>query len=66
MFNPQLAQAFSQARQQELRRAAERSRSVALVRPSRRSLIAQLRQVLNRAPRPAQPTTEMLPSHAGR
>jgi hypothetical protein len=66
MFNSQLAHALSQARQDDLRRAAERSRQMALARPSRPSLIARLQQILSRAPHPAQPTTEMVPTHASR
>jgi hypothetical protein len=66
MFNPQFAHAFSQARQEELRRAADRSREVALVRPPRPSLIARLHQVLSRGNHRAQPTADIVASHAGR
>jgi hypothetical protein len=67
MSNSQLAHALSQARQDDLRRAAECSRHVALVRPARPSLIARLQQILSRAPHPAQPAAAgMVPTHAGR
>jgi hypothetical protein len=66
MFNPQLTHGLSEARQGDLRRAEERSRNVAIVRSSRRSLVARLLQIPSRVPRPAQPTAEMVPSHAGR